>query len=341
MKRLSILVGGALLVLSISVMFAQVPVVEEATRKMAVKDIVDIELLTHSEIYDKIHKEGKSTVIIVNGGTEQRGPQNVLGGHTIMGHEKGIEIAKKLGNALVAPTLPYGTNASGLGEAMPGGVSLPSEVFKGVKTAEVESMVANGFKTIFLMGDHGGGQAEMAQVAQEEEKKLSPKGIHVYYIADFYYKAHDDFDLYCYNHKLPIQSHGGIMDTSQMMYMEPVQGIYTRAIYKTVPYNDGPDNETWKKQYDERIANGGARGGGQRGGDAAAAGGQRGRGGRGDQPQPAANRDGSSRGNNGITGNPHQASKDLGRISADIAVNNAIAEIQKVLAAQKSSTNQK
>src|SRR5579871_4718070 len=148
MKKTFILACSAVL-LYFSATFAQVPVVEEATRKMAVKDIVDIELLTHSEIYDKIHKEGKTTVIIVNGGTEQRGPQNVLGGHTLMGHEKGIEIARKLGNALVAPTLPYGTSASGLGEATPGGVSLPSEVFKGVKTAEVESMIANGFKTVF------------------------------------------------------------------------------------------------------------------------------------------------------------------------------------------------
>src|SRR5215467_15529915 len=169
MKKGLILALGAV-ALSASVSFAQVPVVEEATKKMAAKDIVDIELLTHNEIYDKIHKEGKTTVIIVNGGTEQRGPQNVLGGHTLMGHEKGVEIAKKLGNALVAPSLPYGTSASGLSEATPGGVSLPSDVFKGVKTAEVESMITNGFKTVFLMGDHGGGQAEMGQVAQEEDK---------------------------------------------------------------------------------------------------------------------------------------------------------------------------
>src|SRR6516225_7287277 len=127
MKKLLILVATALL-LCLSVSFAQVPVVEEATRKMAVKDIVDIELLTHSEIYDKVHKEGKSTVIIANGGTEQRGPHAVLGGHTIMAHRKGIEIARKLGNALVAPSSPFAVSASGLSEATPGGVSLPSEV---------------------------------------------------------------------------------------------------------------------------------------------------------------------------------------------------------------------
>jgi creatinine amidohydrolase len=323
--RKVIVLAGCALAACLTASFAQVPIVQEATKKMAVKDIVDIELLTHSEIYDKIHKEGKTTVIIVNGGTEQRGPQNVLGGHTLMGHEKGIEIAMKLGNALVAPTLPYGTGASGLGEVTPGGVGLPSDVFKAVKTAEVDSMVANGFKTIFLMGDHGGGQAEMGVVAKEEDAKLAPKGIHVYYISDFYSKAHDDFDLYCYQHKLPIQSHAGIMDTSQMMYMEPVKGMYTRDIYKNIAYNDGPEAETWKKGYDAKIANGGqAPGGGQRGA------GQR-------ADPPAANRDGSARGNNGITGDPRLSTVALGKISTDICVNDALAEIHKILAAQKSA----
>src|SRR4051794_5371051 len=33
---------------------------------------VDIELMTHAEIHDAIHKQGKTTVLIFNGGTEQR-----------------------------------------------------------------------------------------------------------------------------------------------------------------------------------------------------------------------------------------------------------------------------
>jgi hypothetical protein len=78
------------------------PTFAQSGASVNVKDIVDIEMLTHSEIYDKIHKEGKTTVIIANGGTEQRGPHAVLGGHTLMAHRKAIQIAKKLGNALVA-----------------------------------------------------------------------------------------------------------------------------------------------------------------------------------------------------------------------------------------------
>src|SRR5262252_4078916 len=284
----------------------------QAPRPVDVKDIVDIEMLTHSEIYDKIHKEGKTTVIIANGGTEQRGPHAVLGGHTIMAHQKGIEIAKKLGNALVAPSSPFAVNASGLSEATPGGVSLPSEVFKAVNVAEIESMAINGFKDIFIMGDHGGGQQEMRQVAEEEDKNLSPKGVRVYYISDFYSKSHDDIDLYFYEHKLPIGGHGAVMDTSEMMYWEPAPGMYVRPIYKTVPFDStGQTPEQWKAARDARLA----------GQPAPTGGGQRGRNG------PSVN--------NGLTGDPHPSSKEIGKVMVDIGVNNAVAQIKKLTAERR------
>ena len=71
-----------------------------------VKDIVEIERLTHTEVSEKIQKEGKTSVLIITGGTEERGPHAVLGGHTIMSRHRGVEIAKRLGNALLAPVLP-------------------------------------------------------------------------------------------------------------------------------------------------------------------------------------------------------------------------------------------
>src|SRR5881275_1094563 len=108
MKKLAV----AVLVLTILAFgsllgYAQVPTGQNAMKMVPVKDQVDMELLTWNEIHDKIHNEGKTTVIIANGGTEQRGPQDVLGGHTIMGHNKGVEVAKKLGNALGAYTMPF------------------------------------------------------------------------------------------------------------------------------------------------------------------------------------------------------------------------------------------
>jgi creatinine amidohydrolase len=294
------------------VAFAQSP------RPLNVKDIVDIEMLTHSEIYEKIHKEGKTTVIIAVGGTEQRGPHAVLGGHTIMAHDKAIEIAKKLGNALVAPSLPFAVNAAGLSEATPGGVSLPPDVFKAVNSAEIESMATNGFKDIFIMGDHGGGQQELKQVAAVEESKLASKGVHVYYVSDFYSKSHDEFDEYCIEHHIPIGGHAGVSDTSEMLYWEAAPGTLIRSIYKTVPFNPGPTPEQWRAQH--------------AGGSAAAAGAQRGGG-------PQASAGDSNRVTNGITGDPHMSSKELGKIVVDITVKNTIAQIKTLMSEKRGRAN--
>jgi len=52
--------------------------------------------------------QGKTTALVYNGGTEQRGPQNVNGGHTLTGRVTVDSIALKLGNAIAAPVLGGG-----------------------------------------------------------------------------------------------------------------------------------------------------------------------------------------------------------------------------------------
>src|SRR5262252_78414 len=89
---------------------------------------VEIALLTHTEIYDAIHNHQKTTVLIFNGGTEQRGPHAVLGGHTFIAQQLGPMIAQKLGNALVAPVLRFSiTTVDG---KLPGGVTLTADLYK-------------------------------------------------------------------------------------------------------------------------------------------------------------------------------------------------------------------
>jgi len=292
----------------------------QSSKPLNVKDIVDIEMLTHSEIYEKIHKEGKTTVIIAVGGSEQRGPHAVLGGHTIMAHGKAIEIAKKLGNALVAPSLPFAVAAAGLSEATPGGVSLPPDVFKAVNVAEIESMAINGFKDIFIMGDHGGGQQELKQVAADEDKKLSSKSVHVYYVSDFYSKSHDEFDEYCIERHIPVGSHGGVSDTSEMLYWESTPGTLVRPIYRTVPFNPGPTPEQWRASHQARLP---APAGGQAGGGPQATVGV--------SAQNAQGAGGSNRVTSGITGDPHMSSKELGKIVVDITVKNTVAQIKTLM----------
>ena len=69
-------------------------------------DTVFLEDLTWMEVRDAI-ASGKTTVIIPTGGTEQNGPHMVLGKHNFLVKYKAGEVAKRLGNALVAPVMAY------------------------------------------------------------------------------------------------------------------------------------------------------------------------------------------------------------------------------------------
>ena len=314
MKKI-VTIGAAAALLS-AIAFAQ-------PRAVNVKDIVELEMLTHAEVSEKIHNEGMTSVLIVTGGTEERGPHDILGGHTVMARHHAVEIAKKLGKTLDAPVLPIAVQATGLREDtnQPGGVQMPPDAFKAVQVAEIESMAMNGFKDIFLMGDHGGGQQQIKEAAEEMDKKLSSKGVHVYYVSDFYNKTHEDVDMYLYEHKLPIGGHGAMMETSEMLLFEPAPGAYVRPTYKTVPFDPtGVTPEQWKASHDARMRGEqpqrGGGGGGRRGQDPNA----------------------PPRVNNGLTGDPHPSTKEIGRALADITVNNAVAEIKRQLA-QTRGTN--
>jgi creatinine amidohydrolase len=316
MKKAMTLVAGLALIPTLA--FAQV------AKPVDVKDIVELELLTTSEAYDKIHNQGKTSVLLITGGTEARGPHNVLGGHTIMSRHRGIEIAKRLGNALLAPVVPVAVAATGVtpGTKTPGGYQIPAEAFKALQLGLIDSLSYSGFKDIFVMGDHGGGQKEMKEAVDEMDAKLSPTGVRVYYINDFYQKTHDDIDMYMYEHKLPIAGHGAMMETSEMLYEQPVPDMYVRPIYKTVPFDPtGQTPEQWKAARDARAARQAAAASGA----AVPAGGGQPGGGRGRAQDPNA----PPRVNNGLTGDPHQASKEIGKDVFEIGVKNTVAEIKK------------
>jgi creatinine amidohydrolase len=72
---------------------------------------------------------------------------------------------------------------------------------------------------LILMGDHGGGQKELAQLAERLDKKYGPKGRHVYFCSVVYEKARVDFNAWLKQNHLPVSTHAGIPDTSELMYL--------------------------------------------------------------------------------------------------------------------------
>src|ERR1051326_4254976 len=177
---------------------------------------VDFEMMTWPEV-KKALESGKTTALVYNGGTEQRGPQNVNGGHTLMGHATVIAIAQKLGDAIAAPVLPYSVNNASA--TLPGTIGLTAPLFAAINEQVAEQLIRTGFKSVVLMGDHGGGQAQLGEVARKLDEKYAPQGIRVVFCDEVYAKANGDFDKYVAEKGLPASSHAGIPDTSEMLYL--------------------------------------------------------------------------------------------------------------------------
>src|SRR5260370_39418712 len=85
---------------------------------------VEIELMTYPEIYAAIHEQGKTTVLVVNGGIEQRGPHAVLGRHSHTAQPQGVDNARQLGNALVAPGMTLTIDSRQLNPKYPGSIMI-------------------------------------------------------------------------------------------------------------------------------------------------------------------------------------------------------------------------
>jgi creatinine amidohydrolase len=266
----------------------------------AQKPVVELQMMSWAEIKHAVEDEGMINVIIYNGGVEQRGPQNVSGGHNLMGAETARTIALKVGHTLVAPVIPYSVNDAP--DRLPWGtIGLTPEIFKEVNERVAEQLVKNGFKNVFLMGDHGGGQKEMGEVATELNAKYSPKGVHVYFCDRMYEKAQGDYWKWLAENHYPSYGHASIMDTSEMLYLS------TR---------DGHD-WGWVRQDLLKTAVG----------DPA--------------PVPGQKRDPNAprapRVNNGITGDARPSTPALGKRIFDMKVDYAVDQMKEFLAGGKSS----
>lgn len=192
--------------------------------------LVEFEMMTWPEVKKAI-EGGQTTALVYNGGTEQRGPQNVNGGHTLMGRDTVRAIALKLGNAIAAPVLPFSPNRASA--ELPGTIGLSAAAFAMINEEVAEQVLISGFKTVILMGDHGGGQAELKAIAEKLDAKHAAEGKHVHYCDEVYSKANGDFDEWLKANNYPASQHAGIPDTSEMLYLGGDKGWVRKDLVAT------------------------------------------------------------------------------------------------------------
>ena len=292
--------------LSAASVVAQTPAAKPAAAKPAAAKkapLVEFEMMTWPEVKAAL-AAGKTTALFYTGGTEQRGPQNVNGGHTLMGREIVRAIALRLGNAIAMPVLPYTPNNASAD--LPGTIGLTPELLSAILERVSEQAIATGFKNVVIMGDHGGGQPDAyASVAKKLDEKYAPKGVHVYFCDEVYKKAQGDFDEWLVANGYPRSSHAGIPDTSTMLYLGGDKGWVRKELIPTAEGDPVPPP--------------GARGEGR---------------GRGTDPNAP------PRKNNGITGDARRSTAALGKKAFDIKIDYAVKQIQGFLASQPKATTQ-
>jgi len=221
---------------------------------------VDFGMMTWPEVKAAI-ASGKTTALVYNGGTEQRGPQNVNGGHTIMAQATVLAIAEKLGNAIAAPVLPFSPNRASA--KLPGTIGLSNEAFALINKEVAEQLIITGFKNVVLMGDHGGGQAQLGEVAKELDAKYKDKGVRVVWCDEVYAKAQGDFDKWLEANGYPVSSHAGIPDTSEMLYLRTRDGGdkgYTRKELIPTALGDPPGGRGQTRDPNVKLIDNGIQG---------------------------------------------------------------------------------
>ena len=208
-------------------------------------ETVMIEDLTWPEIKARMDA-GATTIIVPTGGTEQNGPHMVLGKHNVIVRYTAQEIARQVGNTLVAPVMAYvpeGKWDPPEGHMrFPGSISLPDPVYEGVLESTVRSFAAEGFKTILFIGDSGPNQRPQEAVAKKLDAELNARGIRVFQIEAYYFANGQEEWLKSQGFSdADIGIHAALIDTAQLLAIRP-RGVRSELLATSAGNEDGSKN---------------------------------------------------------------------------------------------------
>ncbi|HUE90173.1 MAG TPA: creatininase family protein [Vicinamibacterales bacterium] len=190
-------------------------------------DSVWLEELTWLEVRDAI-RAGKTTIIVPTGGMEQNGPYLATGKHNYVNRAGCEAIARKLGNALCAPNVafvPEGSIDPPSGAMRyPGSIGVSDATFQALLTDIANSLRVTGFEHVILLGDSGGNQRGMREVAATLAPKWAGTKSRIHYVAEYYANFNEvvEFAEKTFGWKqVPDGSHDDALITAIMMTVEP------------------------------------------------------------------------------------------------------------------------
>jgi len=148
------------------------------------------EELTAQEVRDAV-KSGKTTIVIGTGGVEQNGPYTAGGKHNFVLQTVMPYIGKAIGNTLLAPIVKFvpegDIDPKPSGHMLHAGtISVEQATFEALLTDICRSYKTHGFTDIILIGESGGNQTGMANVAKKLNERWSAEKARGHFLAEYY-----------------------------------------------------------------------------------------------------------------------------------------------------------
>jgi len=237
---------------------ARVRAMHASERPIAAGDSYWIEELTWLEVRDRI-REGWTTVIIPTGGVEENGPYISTGKHNVILESLCPSIAAKLGNALCAPIVkfvPEG-NLDPPSGAMrfPGSITLQDSTYEALLEDIAMSFKVGGFTDVVFIGDSGGNQDGMQNVAAKLNERWRDMGIRAHFIREFYTPGWEETEKYTRETLGVVETksdghHDDIWVTAMMAVTDPVQIRYDQRVAAGLASINGVPLEPLEKTVD-------------------------------------------------------------------------------------------
>jgi len=178
---------------------AQAPRLIDAPRPIEAGQSLWAEELTWMEIRDLV-KAGTTTIIIGTGGVEQNGPYVAGGKHNFVLQTVLPAIARAIPRSLIAPVVKFVPEGRieptpGGHMAYPGTISLEPATYEALLTDICRSYKAHGFIDIVLLGDSGGNQTGMRNVAEALNARWANEAARVHHLPEYYNEDRWSYDF--------------------------------------------------------------------------------------------------------------------------------------------------
>lgn len=138
---------------------------------------LELERLRSPEIRERI-QAGWTSVVFACGAVEQHGPHLPLFTDAENGTASALEVARRLGQTLVAPTIRVGCSDHHMEFA--GTLTVRKETFEAVVTDYVTSLARHGFQRVFILPTHGGNFGPLAAMEERLRQAVAPTLVAAY-----------------------------------------------------------------------------------------------------------------------------------------------------------------